>query len=150
MGLKDKIKDDLKASMKSQDKTSMAVLRMLNSDIRNKEIELIKEIGDEEIVKIVKSNVKKRKDAIVLYRQGNRMDLAKQEEDELVVLQKYVPKEMDEAALRGIVKDVISKTGLKKSADFGPLMKEVMKEVRGNADGKTVSSIVNEELGKIQ
>jgi len=150
MGLKDKIKDDLKASMKSQDKTSMAVLRMLNSDIRNKEIELIKEIGDEEIVKIVKSNVKKRKDAIVLYRQGNRMDLAKQEEDELVVLQKYVPEEMGEAALRRIVKDVIFKTGLNKSADFGPLMKEVMKEVKGNADGKTVSSIVNEELGKIQ
>lgn len=150
MGLKDKLKDDLKASMKSQDKMSMAVLRMLNSDIKNKEIELIKEIGDDEIVKIIKSNVKKRKDAIGLYMQGNRTDLAKQEEQELLVLQRYLPKEMDEAILREIVKNVISKTGLKKSTDFGALMKEIMKETKGNADGKTASAIVKEELDKIQ
>lgn len=150
MGLKDKIKDDLKASMKSQDKISMAVLRMLHSDIKNKEIELIKEIGDEEVIKIIKSNVKKRKDAIALYVQGNRTDLAKQEEQELNVLQKYLPKEMDEAVLREVIKNIISKTGLKKSTDFGALMKEVMKETKGNADGKTASSILKEELDKIQ
>lgn len=150
MRLKDKIRDDLKASMKIQDKISMAVLRMLSSDVRNKEIELIKEIGDDEIVKIIKSNVKKRKDAVELYRKGNRADLAKQEESEIAVLNKYLPKEMDEAVLRKVVKELINKTGLKKTTDFGGLMKEAMKEVKGNADGKIVSAIVKDELSKMQ
>jgi len=150
MGLKDKIRSDLKASMKNQDKISLSVLRLLNSDIRNKEIELIKEIGDEDIVKIIKSNVKKRKDSVEMYKQGKREDLVKQEESELEVLQKYLPEEMGEEAIRAIVKNVISKTGLSKASDFGGLMKEVMKETGGNADGKTVSSVVRDELGKIQ
>ncbi|MFA6096563.1 MAG: GatB/YqeY domain-containing protein [Candidatus Paceibacterota bacterium] len=150
MGLKDKIRSDLKASMKNQDKISLSVLRLLNSDIRNKEIELIKEIGDDDVVKIIKSNVKKRKDSVEMYKQGKREDLVKQEESEIVILQKYLPEEMGEEAIRTIVKNVISKTGLGKSSDFGGLMKEVMKETGGNADGKTVSSIVRDELGKIQ
>lgn len=150
MGLKDKIKNDLKASMKNRDKISLAVLRLLNSDIKNKEIELIREIGDEEVVKIIKSNVKKRKDSIELYRKGKREDLAKQEEGELVLLERYLPMQMDEKALREIVRNLISKTGLNKPADFGSLMKEVMKETKGSADGKIASSIVKEELNKIE
>lgn len=150
MSLKEKIRNDLKTSMKNQDKISLGVLRLLNSDIRNKEIELIKEVNDDEVIKIIKSNVKKRKDSIEMYRQGKREDLAKQEEGELEILQKYLPKEMDESVIREIVKGLIGKTGLNKPEDFGSLMKEVMKETKGNADGKTVSSLVREELGKIQ
>lgn len=150
MGLKEKIRSDLKASMKNQDKLSLSVLRLLNSDIRNKEIELIKELGDEDVVKIVKSNVKKRKDSVEMYKQGNRDDLVKQEENEIEILRKYLPEEMGEEAIRTIVKNVILKTGLKKPSDFGSLMKEVMKEAGGNADGKIVSAIVRDELGKIQ
>jgi len=150
MSLKDKIRSDLKASMKNQDKISLGVLRMLQSDIKNKEIELIKEIGDEEIVKIIKSSVKKRKDSIDIYRKGKREDLAKQEEGELIVLERYIPKEMDESLIKEIVLNVISKTGLNKPSDFGNLMKEVMKETKGNADGKTVSSIVREAINKVE
>lgn len=150
MGLKDKIRSDLKASMKNQDKISLSVLRLLNSDIRNKEIELIKEIDDAEVIKIIKTNAKKRRDSIEMYKQGKREDLVKQEEGELVILQKYLPEEMDENAVREIVKSLIGKTGLNKASDFGSLMKEVMRETKGNADGKMVSSLVREELGKIQ
>lgn len=150
MSLKEKIRDDLKTSMKNQDKVSLGVLRLLNSDIRNKEIELIREVTDDEVVKIIKSNVKKRKDSIEMYRQGKREDLAKQEEGELEILQKYLPKEMDESVIREMVKSLMVKKGLNKPEDFGSLMKEVMKETKGNADGKTVSSLVKEELGKIQ
>lgn len=149
MGLKDRIKTDLKASMKSQDKISLAVLRMLNSDIKNKEIELIKEIGDEEVIKIIKSSVKKRKDSIDMYKLGKREDLVKQEEGEMAVLKKYLPEEMDEKAIRDIVKSLILKTGIKTQSDFGILMKKAMNETKGNADGKIVSSILREELGNI-
>lgn len=150
MSLKDKIKTDLKASMKCQDKVSLAVLRMLNSDIRNKEIELIREINDDETLKIIKSSVKKRKDSIEMYRQGKREDLVKQEEAELNVLQKYLPTEMSEDSIRIIVREIIEKMNMRSPADFGSLMKEVMKETRGRADGKAVSAILKHELEKTE
>lgn len=150
MSLKEKIRNDLKASMKSQDKISLAVLRMLNSDIRNKEIDLMKEIDDEEVIRIIRSNLKKRKDAIELYKKGNRQDLVSREESEAVILERYLPKQMDEEALREIVRSVIKKTGLNKPSDFGGVMKEAMKEIKGGADGKVVSDIVKKELNKTE
>lgn len=150
MGLKEEINNDLKTSMKNHDKIKLSVLRMLNSDIKNKEIELIKKIGDDEIVKIVKSGIKKRRDAIELYKQGKRDDLAEKEGSEIKVLEKYLPAQMDMETIKIVVKNVIDKAGYKGPEDYGVVMKEVMKDINGKADGKEVSAVVKNELSKNQ
>lgn len=146
MNLKDKIKDDLKTSMKSGDLITRDVLRMLNSDIKNKEIELIRQLNDDEIVKIIRSSVKKRRDSIEQYAIGNRVDLVKKEEDELKVLEAYLPAQLSQDKVREIAKEVIKNAGFSKPSDFGSAMKEVMKITKGEADGKMLSAIVKEEL----
>lgn len=146
MNLKDKIKNDLKTSMKSGDTISRDVLRMLNSDIKNKEIELMRELNDDEVIKIIRSSIKKRKDSIEQYAKGNRADLVSKEETELKVVESYTPDQMTEEKIREITKGVIKISGFSKSSDFGLAMKEVMKITKGEADGKIASTIVKEEL----
>ncbi len=149
MELKELIKNDLDASMKSGNKIARDVLRLLNSDIKNKEIELRKKLNDDEIISVMKSSAKKRKDSIEQYKAGKREDLVAKEEKELEILEKYMPKQMGEEEIRVIVQDMIKKSGATGTSDFGKVMKEVMQRAEGMADGKMVSGIVKDELGKI-
>jgi len=149
MGLKDKIKSDLKDSMKSGDNITRGVLRLLNSDIKNAEIEKGRALNDEEIAELAKRSVKRRKDSIEQFRKGKREDLVSQEEKELEVLKKYMPEQMSEEEIRTIVQDVIKKSGVTEASDFGKVMGVVMKETKGKADGSAVSRIVKEKLGKL-
>lgn len=145
--LKKLIKNDLNASVKSGDKITRDVLRLLNSDIKNKEIELRKKLNDNEVVGVIKNSAKKRKDSIEQFAKGGREDLVSREEKELEVLKKYMPEQMGEEEIKAIVQDVIKKsTG---TSDFGKVMKEVMQRAKGTADGKMASGIVKEELEKV-
>lgn len=146
MDLRDKIKNDLKDAMKSGDNVTRDVLRMLNSDIKNVEIDLKKELADDDVVKIIKRNIKSRKDSIEQYKKGNREDLAVQEEKELKILEKYMPEQMSEEKIRKIVIDIIKKSEASGASDFGKVMGMAMKETGGNVDGNVVSRIVKEEL----
>ncbi len=146
MNLKNKIKDDLKISMKSGDTVSRDVLRMLNSEIKNKEIELIRELSDDEVIKIIRGSVKRRKDSVEQYTKGHSADLAGKEENEIKVLQIYLPVQMSEDKAREIVRDIIKKMGYAKSSDFGSAMKEAVTITKGEADGKMLSSIIKAEL----
>ena len=146
MDLRDKIKNDLKDAMKSGDNVTRDVLRMLNSDIKNVEIDLKKELADDDVVKIIKRNIKSRKDSIEQYKKGNREDLAVQEEKELKILEKYMPEQMNEEEIRKIVIDIIKKSEASGASDFGKVMGVVMRETKGIADGNVVSRIVKEEL----
>ena len=146
MNLRDKIKNDLKDAMKSGDNVTRDVLRMLNSDIKNVEIDLKKELADDDVVKIIKRNIKSRRDSIEQYKKGNREDLAVQEERELKILEKYMPEQMNEEEIRKIVIDIIKKSEASGAADFGKVMGVVMRETKGIADGNVVSRIVKEEL----
>ncbi len=154
MNLKKKINDDLKNSMKSGDTTTRGVLRLLNSDIKNLEIEKSEEISENEIIEIIKKNIKRRKDSIEQYKNGNREDLADKEKEELTILEKYMPEQMSEEEIRRIVINVIKKSEMSSTPDsqsmsrtnFGKIMGLVMKETKGMADGNTVSEIVKKEL----
>jgi uncharacterized protein YqeY len=154
MNLRDKIKNDLKDAMKSGDNITRGVLRMLNSDIKNAEIDLKKELADDDIVKIIKRNIKSRRDSIEQYKKGNREDLAVQEEKELKILEKYMPEQMSEEEIRKIVIDIVKKSEASGASDprsvsrtsFGKVMGMAMKEAGGNVDGNVVSRIVKEEL----
>ncbi len=149
MNLRDKIKNDLKDAMKSGDNTIRDVLRVLNSDFKNLEIDSKKELKDADIVKIIKKNLKSRKDSIEQYKKGNREDLVIQEENELNILEKYMPEQMGEEEIRKIVIDIINESEAINASDFGRVMGMAMKEAGGNVDGNIVSEIVKKELNKI-
>lgn len=150
MELKELIKNDLNTSVKSGDKITRDVLRLLNSDIKNKEIELRKKLIDDEIIGVIKNSAKKRKDSIEQYRAGKREDLAVKEEKELKILRKYMPKQMNEKKISTLVKETIEELGASDVSDFGKVMKEVMQRAKGTADGEMVSGIVREEFGKLK
>ena len=149
MDLKERIKNDLKDSMKNGDVISRSVLRLLNTDIKNAEIEEQKELSDIEVIKIISRSIKKRNDSIEQYKKGNRVDLAESEEKELEVLKKYMPAQMNKEEINVLVKETIRELKASGASDFGKVMKEVMQKTKGMADGKIVSMIVKEELGKI-
>ena len=148
MDIKERISVDLKNSMKSGNAKIREVLRMLNSDIKNFEIDKKAEATNDEILVIVKKSVKRRKDSIEQYTKGNRNDLAEKENEELLILEKYMPEQMSEDEIRGIVQKVILGFGEVNPSDFGKIIGMSVKETKGMADGNVISKIVKEELNK--
>ncbi|MCK5490940.1 MAG: GatB/YqeY domain-containing protein [Candidatus Pacebacteria bacterium] len=148
MNLKEKINSSLKDSMKSGDVKVRGVLRMLNSDIKNFEIEKKMEVNDDDILAIVKKNVKRRKDSIEQYTMGGRKDLAENENEELLILEKYMPEQMGEDQIREIVQNVIKQFGEASPSDFGKIIGMSVKETKGLVDGNVISRIVKEELNE--
>ena len=148
MTLKEKIKSDLKDAMKSGDSVVRGVLRLLSSDIKNEEISLKKELTDDDVLKILKKDIKRHKESIEQYKTGGREDLAEQEEKELEILEKYMPEQISEEEIRKIVSDVVKKLGATNVSDFGKVMGIAMKEIGGNVDGSLVGKIVKEKLEK--
>ncbi len=146
MDLRNRIQNDLKDSMKSGDNVARAVLRLLNSDIKNAEIEKGERLNDEDIIRIIKRSIKRHNESIEQYKKGKREDLVEQEEKELEVLKKYMPEQMSEEEIRKLVRGVIEKSGISGASNFGKVMGMVMKEVGNRAEGSVVSRIVKEEL----
>lgn len=156
-----KLTEDMKTAMKGSDIVALSTVKLLLGAIRNKEIEkrtkLSKQItdsgeleqgsklSDEEILEVVGSEIKKRKDSIAAYSQL-RPDLAEQEKKELEVLKKYAPKELSEQELRVIVKTKIAEIGASDVSSLGKVMGKVTTQTKGRADGALVKKIVEEEL----
>lgn len=139
--LKEKLSQDLKDAMKAHEAQRRDVLRMLTSAVKNKEIEKRVELTDEQVLEVIASEVKKRKDSVTQFIAGNRKDLAEKEEAEIAVLAGYLPAQMDEDELKKIVTETVS--GMK---NVGEAMKAVMAKVKGKADGALVSKLVKDAL----
>jgi len=152
MNLKEKISSDLKNALREKKTVDLSVLRMLQSAIRNKEIEKKKRDGltDEEIVEVISSEIKKRKEAIEEYTKGQRQDLADKEKSEFEVLMRYMPKQMEEMEIREEVKKAIQEVGAKTQGELGKVMKILMPRMKGKADGALVNKVVREELQKLE
>lgn len=152
MNLKERISSDLKRALRDRRAIDLSVLRMLQSAIRNKEIEKKKGdagLTDEEVIEVIISEIKKRKEAIEGYMKGQRQDLVDKENAELAVLMSYMPKQMGEAEIREEVKRAIEEAGAKTPQDMGKVMKILMPRMKGKADGGLVNKIVKEELERI-
>ncbi|ONN26971.1 glutamyl-tRNA amidotransferase [Thermosipho affectus] len=141
--LKEKLLNDLKTAMKEKDQIKLRVIRLLNSAIKNFEVEKRKEATDEEIGKIVLKEIKKRQESIEAYKNAGREDLAKEEEKELEILKIYAPKMLSEEEIKNIVQEIINSIEEK---NFGKIMKETMAKLKGKADGALVSKVVKELL----
>lgn len=147
MTLNEQIISEIKTAMKSGDAKTTGLLRFLVAQIQNKTKEKFgaKEgaLSDDEVLDVLKREAKKRKEAIGLFEQGGRKDLADKEKEELALMGKYLPAELGKEEIRKVAKEVIS-SGV---TDFGKAMREVMARFKGQADGKLVSEIIKEELG---
>jgi len=149
MGLKEKLADDIKNAMKSGDKIKLEVARMLQTMLKRREIERRaegKELTEEDEIQVIKSEIKKRKEAIELFEKGGRNDLAEKERKELEILNEYLPEQMSEEEIAKFVDNVIKEIGATSPKDFGKVMGRVMKELAGKADGAVVQKIVKEKL----
>lgn len=142
--LQETIKKDMVQAMKDKNELSKKVLRMMMSEVRNAEIDKPDHnLTDEDVLKVIAKLEKQRKDSIKQYISGGRQDLADEEAEELTVIVKYLPEKMPEAELREIVKNIVLKSD---SKEFGFVMRLVMQEVKGKADGNLVRELVEEYL----
>ena len=141
----EKIKADLAGAMKAKDKDRLSCLRMAISAIKYRQVALNQDLDDQEVAKVLRTQIKQVIESLEQFTKGGRMDLAAQEEKNLEILKSYLPKEMDEEVIRTIVKEIIAETGATKK-EFGKVMKLVMAKVEGQADGKVISGVVNSLL----
>jgi len=146
MGLKAQLLQDMKEAMKARDKVRLSTIRMINSLIKNAEIEKRGELTDNEIIQLLMKYAKQRKEAIEMYGKGGRQDLVEKEKAELAVVESYLPEQMSEEKIRELVKEAIEATGASSPKDIGKVMQHVMPRVRGRADGSAVNKIVREML----
>lgn len=147
MSLETQLLEDMKTAMKSGDKIVLETVRGLRSQIKNAQIDKGEALGEEDIVAVLTSAAKKRREAIEQFRAGGREDRAADEEAELKVIMAYLPEQMDEAAITAIVVDAIGKSGASSPKDMGKVMGMIMGKLKGKADGKLVQQIVKNKLG---
>jgi hypothetical protein len=146
MGLKERLEQDQKTAMRERAQLRLDTIRMLKSAIKYREIELMKPLDDAGIHGVIASEVKRRRDAAEQYRAGNRQDLADKEDAELAILQAYLPQQLGEDELRAKVDEAVKKVGAQGMKDMGAVMKALMPEIQGRADGKVVSELVKARL----
>jgi uncharacterized protein YqeY len=146
MALKERLDEDLKAAMREKDALRLGTIRGLKSAIKYREIELMKPLDDAGVLGVVGSEIKRRKDSIEQYRAGNRPDLADKEEAEAKLLAAYLPAQLSAEELAAKVDEAVLKSGAKGPKDMGAVMKALLPEVQGKADGKAVSELVKARL----
>jgi len=147
MTLKERIEADMKEAMRSSDRLKLSVLRMIRARILEREVELRSSRGrdyhlsDEEVVDVLQTYAKQRKQSIDSYRQGKREDLASKEEQELAVVETYLPRPLTESEIEALVKEAMRETEAKGLGDLGKVMKTVMPRIQGRAEGRIVNEI---------
>ena len=147
MPLLERIDNELKAAMKSSDKIKVSTLRMVKASLKNREIEKRAELSDEEVIEVLTTLAKQRRESISEFERGGRADLAEREREELAVIQSYLPEQLSEEELNRIVQETIEETGASSLKDVGKVMKSLMPKVKGRADGRQVNQKVRKLLG---
>lgn len=153
MALKEKLKSDIESALKSRNEKRVNTLRFVLSSIQSKEIEKRGKSGDsvlteEEIIDVLGKEAKKRKEAYEIYVNANRLDLAGKEKEELEIIQEYMPEQLNEEEIRKKISELIPKFDIKDPKNFGRIMSEAMKEMKGKADASLVSGILKSEMEK--
>lgn len=145
----EKISKDYIQAMKARDSLRIGVLSYIKSVIKYREIEnreKEKELTDDDVIDVISKEVRKREESIEMYKNGEREDLVHKEEEELKILKEYLPAQMREEEIRKTVVQIIEKLGATGEKDFGKVMKEVMIEIKGKANGALIKKIVEESL----
>ncbi|MBI5905454.1 MAG: GatB/YqeY domain-containing protein [Deltaproteobacteria bacterium] len=154
MGIKEQIRADMQKAAKERDSLALSALRMAVAALKNREIDAVTrkelapgaELPEEAVLKVIATMVKQRRESIDLFLKGNRPELAANEEAEIAVLERYLPKALPQAEVEALVREAIAEAGAKGPSDMGRVMKTLMPKVAGRADGKAVSETVRRLL----
>ena len=147
MGILQILDDDLKEAMREKNALRLNAVRGLKTALKNRRVLKMADLTEEEIIQVVSSQVKQRKESIEAYTNAGRPDLADKEQAEMAFLQKYMPQMLSEEETDRLIADVIEKLGAKGPADLGKVMKAVMAEGSGRIDGKLVNQKAKAKLG---
>jgi uncharacterized protein len=144
----DRINQDITVAMKAKEPERLSTLRMVKTALKNREIEKMAALTDEEAIKVLQSLVKQRRDSVEQYTQGGRLELAEKEAAEIKVIEAYLPAALDEAAIAKVIEETIAELGATSAKEMGQVMKATMAKLAGQTvDGKLVSQLVKAKLG---
>ena len=147
--LKEQLRSDLTAALKARDSLKASVIRMALTAITNAEVagKEARELTDEDVIGVLSTEAKKRKEAAEAFDAGNRPELAQKERDEAVILAQYLPEPLSEEQISQIIADAISQTGATAMSDMGKVMGVVTPQTKGRADGAAIAAEVRKQLG---
>ena len=147
--MKERISQDIKKALKAKEVLRLSTLRMALADFQKKEKEKGVPVKDEEAIQIIQSMIRKRKDSVEQYRKAQREELAQKEEQEITILNEYLPEQINDKQVRELVIKTISELGVTGPKEMGRVMGSLIKQLSGKTDGGTLSRIVKEELQKL-
>jgi uncharacterized protein YqeY len=150
MSIKEQIMNDMKHYMKEKNEIALNAIRLLRADIKNAEIDKQKELTDEEVMQIVSSSIKKRKESIEMYKKGARQDLVDKEMAEIKVIEKYLPEQLNDDDIRQIILETINEEEEKNKRNFGIIMKKVIGKIKNRAEGSKINKLVKEIIDGIK
>ncbi|MDQ0244499.1 uncharacterized protein YqeY [Bacillus fengqiuensis] len=146
MSLLERLNDDMKQAMKNKEKEKLSVIRMVKASLQNEAIKLGRELTEDDELTIISRELKQRKDSLHEFEQADRQDLVDKIQNELTVLEIYMPKQLTEEELTEIVKEAIAEVQASSKADMGKVMAAIMPKVKGKADGSLVNKLVLQNL----
>jgi len=144
--LRDRLSEEMKGAMKARDDIRLSVIRLVRSSVKNREIESRHELADGEIIEVISTLVKQRRESIRMFGEAGRTDLVEKEEKELAVLLTFLPQQLTREEVESLVAKVVADCGAQGPKDMGKVMKAIMPHVAGRADGSLVSAVVKEKL----
>ena len=140
--LTEKVRSDMTSAMKAQEKERLSTLRMLQSALKNEQINSGHELSDEEAMTVIRKAVKQRQDSIEQYTKAGRTELADKEQSEMELLKTYLPAEMSDEELESGLREIVASTGAQSKKDLGKVMKEATAKYKGRVEGKKIQEIV--------
>jgi len=146
MGLEERLVDEMKQAMKTNEKLRLSTIRMIRTAIKNKEIEQRKKLDDDVILKVIQGMVRKGEESVEQFKLGGRMDLVEKETKEIEILKSYLPKPLSQEEIFKIIDQTIEETQASSLKDLGKVMKSVMPKLGGKAEGALINQLVKERL----
>ena len=142
----EKLREDMKAAMKSKDQIRVSALRMVMSSIKTAQIDKGENLSEGDVLGIIQKAIKSRKDSVEQFEKAGRTDLSEKEKAEIRILEEYLPQQMSGDELRALIQKIIQEEGAQSKRDIGKVMKRIMSEHKGKVDGKQVQQIASELL----
>lgn len=146
MGLEERLMDEMKEAMKSNDKLRLSTIRLVRSSLKNREIELRRKLEDEDILRVIQGMVRKGEESIEQFQAGGRLDLVEKERKEIEILKSFLPQPISNEEILSIIDESIKETQASSLKDLGKVMKLVISKLGGRADGKLINQLVKERL----
>ena len=144
--LLEKLREDMKTAMRAKDALALGTLRMILAGVMNEDVKQGKPLDDAGVMAVIQRGIKSRKDSVEQFTKGGRQDLVDKETKEIEILQRYLPKQLDEAATRALIERLIAEVGAQHKGDIGKVMRKIMSEHRGEVDGGLTQRILGEIL----